>query len=339
MSEPLQKSGPSDKPAGKAAADQTVGDLEVADRVIAIEIAGLRALASQLDDSFRAAVDLILGVEGRVVVTGMGKSGHVGHKIAATLASTGTPAFFVHPGEASHGDLGMITGKDAVIAISNSGETAEISDVVHYTRRFQIPLVGITGKAGSSLARASDAALILPAAEEACPMGLAPTTSTTVTLALGDALAVALLERRGFTQDDFARLHPGGKLGSKLLRVSDLMTSGDDMPMADDSQVMRDALIVMTGKRFGCLGIVDGAGLLAGIITDGDLRRHMTPDLLTRKAAELMTAGPITIRPGALAAEALSVMNERRINVLFVVESGRPVGIMHMHDILQAGVA
>lgn len=314
-----------------------------ATRTLQLETEGLSALqtalTAHLAGSFTEALEILGGCRGRVIVTGMGKSGHVGHKIAATLASTGTPAFFVHPGEASHGDLGMITGKDAVIAISNSGETAEISDVMHYTRRFQIPLIGITGKAGSSLANSADVALILPEAEEACPMGLAPTTSTTVTLALGDALAVALLERRGFTQDDFHKLHPGGKLGSKLLRVSDLMATGEDMPIAAEGQVMQDAVIVMTGRRFGCLGIVDDAGALTGIITDGDLRRHMTPDMLGRQVTDLMTAGPVTIRPDALAAEALAVMNERRINVLFAVESGRPVGIMHMHDILQAGVA
>lgn len=313
-------------------------DVQAARRVLRLEIAGIQALSETLDDSLDVALDLLAAVSGRIVVTGMGKSGLVGRKIAATLASVGTPALFVHPAEASHGDLGMITNGDAVMAISNSGETAEIMDVVAYTRRFSIPLVVITSKPNSSLGKTADVALVLPTSQEACPMGLAPTTSTTMTLALGDAIAVTLLQRRGFSVDDFHVFHPGGKLGRKLLRVRDIMHVGDEIPLITGDVGMPDALLQMTGKRFGCIGIVDDARALVGIITDGDLRRHMEDSLLSRKARDIMTRTPFTIRSEALAAEALNFMNSRRISALFVVDGGQPVGIVHLHDVFRAGV-
>jgi arabinose-5-phosphate isomerase len=275
----------------------------------------------------------------------MGKSGHVARKIAATMASTGTPALFVHPAEASHGDLGMIVSGDAVLALSNSGETPELADLVAHARRFGLPLVGITGRAESTLARAADVALVLPPAQEACPNGLAPTTSTTLQMALGDALAVALLTRRGFTAADFRVFHPGGKLGAKLARVREFMHAGAEMPLAPPDMRMDAALVAMTEKRFGCLGIVAGERLV-GIITDGDLRRALQPGgaapqsgLLARSTAEVMTRNPRTIGPEALAAEALHLM-AGRITALFVVDADqRPVGILHLHDLLRAGVA
>ena len=325
------------RPSLQAAAE---ADLAAARRVFRLEAEGLSALAETLDGSFVEAVDRLAKVTGRVIVTGMGKSGHVGRKIAATLASTGTPAQYVHPGEASHGDLGMVTPGDAVIALSNSGETPELHDLVEYARRFSLPLIAITSRAGSTLTELADVVLLLPAIPEACPMGLAPTTSTTMSLAMGDALAVALLERKGFSVQDFRVLHPGGKLGSSLLRVADLMHTGDALPLAGTGRVMRDVIMIMTEKRFGCVGITDAEGDLAGIITDGDLRRTLAENLLGRSAGDVMTARPRTIRPQALAAEAVAVMNERKITNLFVVEEGasRPVGIVHIHDLLNAGI-
>jgi len=317
-------------------------DLDVARAVLHTEAAGLRALAAGLGADFGLAVTTLAQASGRVVVSGMGKSGLVARKIAATFASTGTPALFVHPAEASHGDLGMVVPGDAVLALSNSGETAELADLVAHSRRFGVPLVAITARAGSTLARAADVALTLPPAAEACPMGLAPTTSTTMQMALGDALAVALLTRRGFTAADFHRIHPGGRLGARLQRVRDLMHEGEAMPLAAPDTAMDRALLMMTEKRFGCLGIVDAGGRLIGIVTDGDLRRAMGPDLLSRRAGDLMTPAPRTIAPDALAGEALHVMNarERPITALFVVDGGRrPLGILHIHDLLRAGVA
>lgn len=322
-------------------ADDDASAVGVARRVLAAEAAGLRALSASLDDAFARAVDVLAGCTGRVAVSGMGKSGHVGRKIAATFASTGTPALFVHPAEASHGDLGMIVPGDAVLALSNSGETAELADLVAHCRRFGVPLVAVTGRAASALARAADVVLLLPPSPEACPMGLAPTTSTTMQLALGDALAVALLTRRGFTASDFGAYHPGGKLGAKLKRVRDLMHTGDAVPLGPATMPMDRALLVMTGKGFGCLGAVDGAGRLVGVLTDGDLRRGMGPDLLSRRVAELMNREPRTIGAEALAGEALRAMNEgaRRVTTLFVVDAdGRPQGILHVHDLLRAGV-
>ena len=314
-------------------------DLESARRVLLLEKEGLEALARSLGERFVAGLDLLGETKGRVVVAGIGKSGHVARKIAATLASTGTPALFVHPAEASHGDLGMITEDDAVLALSNSGETAEMADIVAYAKRFEIPLVAITGKPDSALAEAASVALVIPESDEACPLGLAPTTSTTVMLALGDAIAVALLERKGFSADNFQDLHPGGKLGHRLLKVADIMHGEEELPLVDGDTTMADALLVMTAKRFGCVGIVNGAGRLEGIITDGDLRRHMSPELLSRKTAEVMSRHPHTIASQALASEAVRAMNARAVTNLFVVDGGPPVGILHIHDCLRAGVA
>jgi arabinose-5-phosphate isomerase len=308
-------------------------------RVLAAEQDALRRLGQGLDERFVAAVDRLAATEGRVIVCGMGKSGHVARKIAATLASTGTPAFFVHPAEASHGDLGMITARDALICLSNSGETPELTDVVTYARRFAIPLIAIVGRAGSALAQAADIALVLPDAPEACPMGLAPTTSTTMMLALGDALAVALLERKGFSAEAYRVFHPGGKLGRRLIKVADLMHVDDEVPLITADRAMSEALLVMTAKTFGCVGVVDAEGALIGIVTDGDLRRHMEPGLLDRRVEEIMTRAPKTIGAQALAAEALGRMNAANITSLFVTEGKRPVGIVRMHDCLRAGVA
>jgi arabinose-5-phosphate isomerase len=309
-------------------------------RVFRLESEGISALAEALDENFLAAMKILSGVCGRVIVTGMGKSGHIARKIAATLASTGTPSHYVHPGEASHGDLGMVTQGDAVLALSNSGETPELQDFAEYTRRFSIPLIVITSKAGSTLAELADAVLFLPSVPEACPMGLAPTTSTTMSLALGDALAVALLERKGFSAQDFRVLHPGGKLGSSLLRVSDLMHVDEAMPLVEADVEMKNVIPVMSEKRFGCVGVVDQSGGLLGIITDGDLRRTLVENLLLRSAAEVMTQSPQSIKPQALAAEAVSLMNERKITNLFVVAEGSstPIGVLHIHDLLKAGI-
>jgi arabinose-5-phosphate isomerase len=320
-------------------ADKVDSGLASARRVLRLEAAGIDALGKSLDESFTRALRLLEKVTGRVIVTGMGKSGHVARKIAATFASTGTPATFVHPAEASHGDLGMVTEHDAVIALSNSGETAELADIITYAKRYEIPLIGITGRGTSTLADAADVSLVLPDSPEACPMGLAPTTSTTVMLALGDAIAVALLERKGFSADDFRLLHPGGKLGRMLLRVRAIMHSDEAVPIAPRRMAMSEALLIMTAKSFGCVGIIDDSGKLQGIVTDGDLRRHMSDNLLSLTAGEVMTPHPRTISPDALASEALGVMNSRSITNLFVVEDGRPIGIVHVHDCLRAGVA
>ena len=309
-------------------------------QVITAEADALRRLAEAIDVTFARVVDLLAAVTGRVCVTGMGKSGHVARKIAATLASTGTPALFVHPAEASHGDLGMITPQDAVVALSNSGETNELRDLILYTRRFSIPLIAMVGRPASTLTDAADLSLVLPAVGEACPMGLAPTTSTTCMLALGDAIAVALLERRGFSARDFAVFHPGGKLGSQLLRVEQLMHKGEDLPLVEPGTRLADAVLEMTRKRLGCVGVAEG-GRLVGIITDGDIRRHMAPDIFERTAHEIMTRGPRTIEPRALAVEAVAAMNgpPSPVTVLFVVEGDRPVGALHLHDCLKAGIA
>ncbi len=307
--------------------------------VLLVEAAALAALADGLDASFLAAVEVISGLEGRVVCTGMGKSGHIARKIAATLSSTGTPAMFVHPGEASHGDLGMITTKDAVLALSNSGETAELKDLILYTRRFAIPLIAMIGRRDSTLGREAEVALVLPPLTEACPMGLAPTSSTTAMLALGDALAVALLQGAGFTPQHFAVFHPGGKLGSQLLRVDQLMRGAAELPLVTADCPMSEALVVMTEKCLGCVGVTTTGGILEGIVTDGDIRRRMGTDLLARRAGEVMTRGPRTIAPDLLAVEALHLMNKHSITVLFVVQDGVPVGAVHLHDCLRAGIA
>jgi arabinose-5-phosphate isomerase len=314
--------------------------IATARRVLDQEAHALTALAAQLDGAFAGAVELFFGISGRVVVTGMGKSGHIARKIAATLSSTGTPALFVHPAEASHGDLGMITEQDAVLALSNSGEAAELGAILAYTRRFSIPLVSVTGNIENTLARAADLTLVLPDEPEACPMGLAPTTSTTMMMALGDALAVALMERRGFGEDNYRIFHPGGQLGRKLLRVSDVMHGTDRLPLVAPALPMSEAILVMTRSGFGCAGVVDAGGDLIGIVTDGDLRRHMSPDLLAEPVAAVMTREPKTIGPEALAAKALGLMNSgvRPVNALLVVQGTRPVGIVSIHDLLRAGI-
>jgi len=324
------------------AESQPADDLSVARDVLATEAAGINALSAALDQRFASAVDLLAGVTGRIVVSGMGKSGHVARKVAATLASTGTPALFVHPAEASHGDLGMIIPGDAVLALSNSGETAELADLVSHAHRFGLPLVGITAAAGSALAQAANVALILPDAPEAGPIGLAPTTSTTMQMALGDALAIALLARRGFTAHDFRGFHPGGRLGARLLHVRELMHTGAEVPLAAPDTQMDKALITMTAKPFGCLGIVDPQNRLLGVFTDGDLRRSIGPDLLSQTLDSVMTRSPKTIAPDALAGDALREMNSatRPFTAIFVVDAAGVVnGILHIHDLLRAGVA
>ncbi|MFN4288276.1 MAG: SIS domain-containing protein [Brevundimonas sp.] len=310
---------------------------ETGRRVLRDEARALEALADGLDERFERAIEIMAGASGRIVCTGVGKSGHVGRKIAATLASTGAPAMFVHATEASHGDLGMIGAGDVVLALSRSGETRELSDVVAYSRRFGVPLISMTAKASSTLARQSDVVLLIPDAPEAASGVDAPTTSTTLQIALGDALAVALIEQRGFTASDFRTFHPGGKLGAMLRTVGDLMHGGSETPLVSVDTPMPEALITMTERRFGSVGVVDKDGLLAGLITDGDLRRHME-GLMQARAAEVMTPDPLTVTPDLLAAEALKRMNDRGITVLFVVEDRRPVGILHIHDLLRAGV-
>ncbi len=317
--------------------------IESAERTFEAEAGGISALSAAIRDglgsAFVAAVELMHRAKGRVIVTGMGKSGHVGRKIAATFASTGTPAFFVHPGEASHGDLGMITADDVIIALSWSGETAELKDLTDYSRRFRIGLIAVTATLESTLAKAADAVLLLPQAREACPHNLAPTTSSLMQLALGDALAIALLESRGFTAVDFRVLHPGGRLGAMLKFVRDMMHTGEAIPLAARGTRMAEAVVEMSAKGFGCVGITDRQGKLIGIITDGDLRRHMRPDLLDALVDEIMTPRPRTVRPDQLASEALELLNSSKITALMVVDAGRPVGIVHFHDLLRAGVA
>ena len=316
-------------------------DIASAKRTIDKEIEGLELMKTEFDENLSKALDILQNTKGYVIVTGMGKSGHIAHKIAATFASTGTPAFFVHPGEASHGDLGMLTQNDSVIAISNGGESRELSDILVYCKRFGIPLIAITKNPDSSLGKAGDVLLKLPDSGEACPLGLAPTTSTTATIAMGDVLAVALMERKGFSKTDYKQRHPGGKLGAVLRKVSDLMHKGDEMPLVSTETSMQDALLVMTSKMLGCVGIVDDAGYLKGIITDGDLRRCLQPDVLTKKLSEVMTHNPKTIAPDVLAVEALNTMNNtgKGITQLFVIENDKPIGVIHIHDCLRAGVA
>ena len=314
-------------------------DLAAARRVVSQESRALARLSESLTERFVVATEILAATRGRIVVSGMGKSGHIANKMAATFASTGAPALFVHPAEASHGDLGMITDADTLLMLSNSGETPELADLVNYGKRFRIPLVAIVGRAPSTLAEAATVALVLPNEPEAGTLGLAPTTSTIMMLALGDALAVALLERKGLTADDFKIYHPGGKLGRRLVRVADIMHAGNDLPLVPADTAMAEALIVMTAKRLGCVGAVDGDGTLAGIVTDGDLRRHMDAQLLQRSVCEVMTTDPITIHAGALGVEAVHLMNRCQITSLFVTEERRPVGVVHVHDCLRAGLA
>ncbi len=319
--------------------------LSTAIRVLETEGKALLELSRFLNDGFLQAVEMISTAEGRVVVTGMGKSGHIGKKIAATFASTGTPAFFVHPAEASHGDMGMIVRGDIVLALSNSGEAKELNDLIEYTRRFAIPLIGVTSRPASTLATRADITLLLPPCPEACPNGLAPTTSTTLTLALGDALAVTLLEKKGFSEKDFKVFHPGGKLGQQLMKVSEIMHKGEQVPLASENVPVSEAIAIISAKGFGCIGLTDAQGLLTGIITDGDIRRKLSADILTKTAKDIMTRNPKTAPADALVAEAMAMMNDlkntfRKITCLLVVDTaGKPVGLLHIHDCLRAGFA
>jgi arabinose-5-phosphate isomerase len=317
--------------------------IESALRTLDTEAGGIAALIAAirggLGGPLVAAVELIAKSKGRLIVTGMGKSGHVGRKIAATFASTGTPAYFVHPGEASHGDLGMITKDDVIMALSWSGETVELKDLIDYSRRFGTGLIAVTAEAESTLAKSADIVLLLPQAREACPHNLAPTTSSLMQLALGDALAVALLESRGFTALDFRGLHPGGRLGAKLKFIRDVMHAGAAVPLRPLGTAMAEAVVEMTAKGFGCVGITGADGKLMGIITDGDLRRHMRPDLLAAKVDDVMTRQPKTVSGDQLVSEALELLNSSKITAVIVVENGVPVGIVHLHDLLRAGVA
>ncbi len=307
-------------------------------RVIRAEAEALLALADGLGDSFDQAVERLLAARGRIAVTGMGKSGLVGRKIAATLASTGSPAFFLHPAEASHGDLGMLTEADILIALSASGESAELAAILSYCLRFGVPVIAVTRAADSMLGRAGSLCLTLPALPEACPLNLAPTTSTTMQLALGDALAVALMRRRGFTPERFHDFHPGGRLGHQLLQLRDVMHGGDDLPIIGEDTLIRDAIVVMTAKRFGCVGVVDATGALTGIFTDGDLRRCLDPTLLDRPVGAVMIRNPKQVGPDMFLADAARIMANHAIPSLFVTEAARPVGIVHLHDLLKTGL-
>jgi arabinose-5-phosphate isomerase len=330
------------KTAGRPMAE-TNPEVASARRTLATEKSGLAILedsfADGLADTFTKAVRLLSGLKGRVIVTGMGKSGHIGAKIAATFASTGTPAYFVHPAEANHGDLGMITRNDAVIAMSWSGESGELMGIVAYTRRFTIPLIAITSNPHSTLARESDICLLLPKVQEACPHNLAPTTSTMMQLALGDTLAIALLESRDFSADDFKVFHPGGSLGAGLKHVSEVMHTGERIPLVPVGTAMGEAVAVISAKGFGCVGITSPDGRLAGVITDGDLRRNIARNMLELKVEDIMTRSPTTVAPEMLASKAMAILNQRAITALIVTERERPVGILHMHDLLRIGVA
>lgn len=317
-------------------------DIISAKKTIETEIIALREMENAFDESLSNALDILENTKGRIVVTGMGKSGHIARKIAATLASTGSPSFFVHPAEASHGDLGMLTNDDSVIAISNGGESKELSDILAYCKRNNIPLIAMTKNPDSSLGKAGDYLLKLPSSAEACPMGMAPTSSTTATLVLGDVLAVALMERKGFNKVEYKQRHPGGKLGAMLKKVSDLMHTGTEMPLVNEDTLMQDAILEMTSKRLGCVGIINKEGILQGIITDGDLRRCLSIDVMNRKASDVMTPNPKTIAPHLMAVEALNLMNNtgKGITQLFVIdENNKPVGVIHIHDCLRIGVA
>ena len=328
------------KPGAARAQDQQ-RDLNAATRVLSYAADALGALAAALDGEFVRAIDVLMAAKGRIIVSGMGKSGHIARKVAATLSSTGTPAYFVHPAEASHGDLGVIGRQDVLLMLSWGGETAELGNLISYAKRFRLPLIGIASNPDSTLMQAADVKLLLPRAPEACPNGLAPTTSTTMMLALGDALAVALMERKGFSPDQYRDIHPGGSLGRALIRVADLMHRGDEIPLAREDANMRDVLLTMASGRLGCVGLVDGAGALVGIVTDGDVRRHAAENLENRSAAEIMTRKPKLAHPGQLAVEALADMTENKITQLFVLEAGggkKPVGVLHIHDCLRAGL-
>lgn len=319
--------------------NQSTNDKINAYKTIDMEIDTLQKLRKGLDDSLTKALDLMQNAKGRIIITGMGKSGHIGKKIAASLASTGTPSFFVHPAEASHGDLGMITEDDVVIAISNSGESKELVDILNYCKRFGINLIAITKNAESSLGKAGDIVLLLPNNGEACPLGLAPTNSTTATLVLGDVLTTGLIERKGFTKTEFNDRHPGGKLGSILQKVSDLMHTGDEVPVLSEFAPMQQVLLEMTSKRLGCVGFIDNNGNLTGILTDGDLRRCLSSDVLNKRADELMTKNPKVVSKDTMASVAMKIMHDKKITNLFVVDNNKPVGVIHIHDLLNNGVA
>jgi len=317
-----------------------VKETDTAKEVVESEIKTLEYLRDNIDDSFVKALDEMSKVKGRVIVTGMGKSGHIGRKVAASLASTGTPSFFVHPAEAAHGDLGMITTNDIVIAISNSGEAKELVDVLNYCKRFGIKIIAITKNPKSTLGQAADIVLQLPALGEACPLGLAPTNSTTATLVIGDILTVCMMYRKGFTKDDFNVRHPGGKLGSVLQRVANIMHTGNEIPLVSESDFMDKALLEMTSKMLGCVGITNQQGQLVGIITDGDLRRAMSNNLMSEPVSKIMSSNPKTIKADAFATEAIKMMNDRHITTLFIVDDeDKPTGIIHIHDLLMAKVA
>ncbi len=320
-------------------ASTTSKDIECAIKTIDREIDTIIKLKESLGENFSQALDVMQNAKGRIIITGMGKSGHIGKKIAASLASTGTPSFFVHPAEASHGDLGMITEDDVVVAISNSGESKELVDILNYCKRFGIKLISITKNPESSLGKAGDIVLLLPNNGEACPLGLAPTSSTTATLVLGDILTAGLIERKGFTKADFNARHPGGKLGSILQKVSDLMHTGADMPILEEHSDMQRVLLEMTSKRLGCVGFINTDGELTGMLTDGDLRRCLSPQILQEKAINLMTKNPKTISKDVMASEAMKIMHDKKITNIFVLENQKPIGVIHIHDLLNNGVA
>jgi arabinose-5-phosphate isomerase len=323
------------------ATDSAASDLAAAQRVLSYASDALLSLSRSLDGDFSRAIGLVLAARGRVIVSGMGKSGHVARKIAATLSSTGTPAYFVHPAEAAHGDMGAITRNDVLLLLSWGGETAELSALLTYAKRYRIPLIGIGAKPDSTLMKAADVRLLLPLAKEACPMGMAPTTSTTMMISLGDAIAMALMERKGFSPDQYRDFHPGGSLGRALVRVRDLMHRGDDVPVCGEDTPMAEALLTIASGRLGCVAVLDGKGALAGIVTDGDIRRHYDSGFAARRAGEVMTRDPQVTYPDLLAAEALAVMTERKITQLIVLDpedaARRPVGVLHIHDCLRAG--
>ena len=317
---------------------QEITDRNSALRTINSEIDTIKMLRDNLDSSLTLALNILQNAKGKIIITGMGKSGHIGKKIAASLASTGTPSFFVHPAEASHGDLGMITEDDVVIAISNSGESKELVDILNYCKRFGIKLITITKNSESTLAKSGDVLLQLPNNGEATPLGLAPTNSTTATLVLGDILTTCLIERKGFTKTDFNERHPGGKLGSILQKVSDLMHTGNEIPVLTENAPMQQVLLEMTSKRLGCVGFINDKEELTGILTDGDLRRCLSPDVLEKKAIDVMTRNPKTVSKDSMASSAMKIMHDKKITNLFVVENSRPIGVIHIHDLLNNGV-
>lgn len=316
-----------------------INDIEIMKETLRSEAQSMMQLAESLGSECEQVVDVLMNIKGKVVISGMGKSGHVGKKIAATMASLGTPSFFVHPGEASHGDLGMISSNDAVIAISNSGESKELGDLIAYTRRWKVPLVAISKNPESTLGAAADYNFSLTYDKEACPMGLAPTTSTTLTLALGDAIALALLERKGFNKDDYGNFHPGGKLGSAVMRNEKIMHDNYDLPLVQTGSSVKEGINMISEKQLGCVGVIDNEEKLIGIITDGDIRRHLDQDIMNKSVDDIMTRNPVTTTKSMLAGEGLSIMNDKEITCLFVIDAeNKPIGIIHMHDYLKNGV-